>query len=91
MIPAILVILTIHISVAVCRMLIKILSVVINDWERIKAIAPGGCYLDMIIHKNRRILKTKQTFLQPVFPQYYIERLHGRLHRECRYTENIRT
>ena len=49
MIPAILIILTIHIIIAVRRMLIKILSAVINDWEQIKVIVPGGCYLDIII------------------------------------------
>ena len=49
MMPAILTILTIHIIIAVRRMLIKILSAVINDWERIKVIVPGGCYLDIII------------------------------------------
>ena len=49
MIPAILIILTIHIIIAIRWMLIKILSAVINDWERIKVIVPGGCYLDRII------------------------------------------
>ena len=44
MIPAILIILTIHIIIAIRWMLIKILSAVINDWERIKVIVPGGCY-----------------------------------------------
>ena len=85
MIPAILIILTIHIIIAVRWMLIKILSVVINDWERIKVIVPGGCYLDVIIQNNH--IKIKQTFLQPVFLQYYIERLYGRLHQEFRHTE----
>ena len=42
MIPAILIILTIHIIIAVRRMFIKILSV-INDWEQIKVIVPGFC------------------------------------------------
>ena len=41
MMPAILIILTIHIIIAVRRMLIKILSAVINDWEQIKVIVPG--------------------------------------------------
>ena len=45
MIPAILIILTIHIIIAIRRMFIKILSVVINDWELIKVIVPGGCCL----------------------------------------------
>ena len=49
MIPAILIILTIHIIIAVRRMLIKILSAVINDWEQIEVIVPGGCYLDINI------------------------------------------
>ena len=49
MIPAILIILTIHIIIAVRRMLIKILSAVINDWEQIEVIVPGCCYLDIII------------------------------------------
>ena len=63
MMPAVLIILTIHIIIAVRRMLIKILSVVINDWERFKVIVPGGCYLDVMICKNGRIIKIKQTFL----------------------------
>ena len=49
MISAILIILTIHIIVAVRWMLIKILSAVINDWEQIEVIVPGGCYLDINI------------------------------------------
>ena len=44
MIPAILIILTIHIIIAIRWMIMKILSAVINDWERIKVIVPGGCY-----------------------------------------------
>jgi hypothetical protein len=52
MIPAILIILTIHIIIAVRRMFIKILSAVINDWEQIEVIVPGGCYLNMIIYKT---------------------------------------
>ena len=48
MIPTILIILTIHIIIAIRWMLIKILSAVINDWERIKVIVPGGCYLDIL-------------------------------------------
>ena len=55
MIPAILIILTIHIIIAVRRMLIKILSVVINGREQIEVIVPGGCYLDIIIiRKNEQ-------------------------------------
>ena len=49
MIPTFLIILTIHIIIAVRRMLIKILSAVINDWERIKVIVLGGCCLDINI------------------------------------------
>ena len=41
MIAAILIILTIHIIIAVRRMLIKILSAVINDWEQIEVIVPA--------------------------------------------------
>ena len=45
LIPAILIILTIHIIIAVHRMLMKILSVVINDqWSR-KVIVPARYYL----------------------------------------------
>ena len=55
MIPAILIILIVHIIIAVRRMFIKILSAVINDWEQIKVIVPGGCYLDIIIiRKNEQ-------------------------------------
>ena len=54
MISAILIILIVHIIIAVRRMFIKILSAVINDWEQIKVIVPGGCYLDMIIRKNEQ-------------------------------------
>ena len=49
MMPAILIILTIHIIIAIRWMLIKILSAVINDWERIKVIVSGGCCLDINI------------------------------------------
>ena len=52
MIPTILIILIVHIIIAIRWMLIKILSAVINDWERIKVIVPGGCYLNMIIYKT---------------------------------------
>ena len=55
MMPTILIILTIHIIIAVPWMLIKILSAVINDWEQIEVIVPGGCYLDIIIiRKNEQ-------------------------------------
>ena len=49
MIPAILIILIVHIIIAIRWMLIKILSAVINDWEQIEVIVPGGCYLDINI------------------------------------------
>lgn len=49
MMPAVLIILTIHIIIAIRWMLIKILSAVINDWERIKVIVSGGCCLDINI------------------------------------------
>ena len=55
MIPAILIILIVHIIIAIRWMLIKILSAVINDWERIKVIVLGGCCLDInIIRKNKQ-------------------------------------
>ena len=58
MIPAILIILTIHIIIAIRWMLIKILSVVINGREKFKVIVPGGCYLDVnIIRKIDRKIK----------------------------------
>ena len=63
MIPAILIILTIHIIIAIRWMVIKILSVVINGREWFRVIVPGGCYLDVMICKNGRIIKIKQTFL----------------------------
>ena len=53
MIPAILIILIVHIIIAIRWMLIKILSAVINDWEQIKVIVPGGCYL--VINIIRKI------------------------------------
>ena len=92
MIPAILIILIVHIIIAIRWILIKILSVVIKGRWQVKVMVLCSCYLDMIIRKNARIIQMQQTFLYPVFPQYYIERLHGRLHWECRYTEiNIST
>lgn len=48
MIPAILIILTIHIIIAIRWMFIKILSVVINNWEQIKVIVLGFCCLALI-------------------------------------------
>ena len=39
----------IHNIIVVQWLLIKILSAVINDWEQINVIVPGGCYLDIII------------------------------------------
>ena len=41
MMPAVLIILITHIIIAIRWMLIKILSVVINDWEQIEVIAPA--------------------------------------------------
>ena len=41
----------IHNIIVVQWVLIKILSAVINDWEQIKVIVSGGCYLDIIIRK----------------------------------------
>ena len=69
MIPAILIILTIHIIIAVRRMLIKILSAVINDWEQIEVIVPGGCYLDIIIiRKNEQKSRCCGTFDVRILP-----------------------
>ena len=64
MIPAILIILIVHIIIAVRWMLIKILSAVINDWERIKVIVPGGCYLDVDIMRkiDRKIKISAESF-----------------------------
>ena len=68
MIPAILIILTIHIIIAIRWMLIKILSAVINDWERIKVIVSGGCYLDIIIiRKNEQKSRCSGTFDVRIF------------------------
>ena len=68
MIPAILIILIVHIIIAVRRMLIKILSAVINDWEQIKVIVPGGCYLDIIIiRKNEQKSRCCGTFDVRIF------------------------
>ena len=39
----------IHNIIVVQWLLIKILSAVINDWERIKVIVLGGCCLDINI------------------------------------------
>ena len=50
--PAVLILLTIHIIIAIRWMLIKILSAVINDWKQIEVIVPGGCYLNMFIYKT---------------------------------------
>ena len=63
MIPAILIILIVHIIIAIRWMLIKILSAVINAWEQIKVIVPGGCYLDIIIiRKNEQKSRCCGTF-----------------------------
>ena len=58
MIPAILIILIVHIIIAIRWMLIKILSAVINGQRSHKVIVPGGCYLDVnIIRKIDRKIK----------------------------------
>ena len=57
MIRAIRILLIVHIIIAIRWMLIKILSAVINGREWFKVIVPGGCYLDMIIRKTKRIIK----------------------------------
>ena len=60
MIPAILIILTIHIIIAVRRMLIKILSAVINDWEQINDfINPRSveCRNNSLGNRNRTNIK----------------------------------
>ena len=49
-------------------MLIKILSAVINDWEQIKVIVPGGCYLDIIIRKNEQKSRCFGTFDVRILP-----------------------
>ena len=49
-------------------MLIKILSAVINDWERIKVIVLGGCCLDInIIRKNKQKSRCCGTFDVRIF------------------------
>ena len=66
--PAVLIILTIHIIIAIRWMLIKILSAVINDWEQIEVIVPGGCYLDIIIiRKNEQKSRCCGTFDVRIF------------------------
>ena len=51
MIPAILIILTIHIIIAIRWMLIKILSAVINHQGRVNKVVSGGC------HPNNNIIR----------------------------------
>ena len=69
MIPAILIILTIHIIIAVRRMLIKILSAVINGQRSHKVIVPGGCYLDVnIIRKIDQKSRCCGTFDVRILP-----------------------
>ena len=64
MVPAILIVLTIHIIIAVRRMLIKILSAVINGQRSHKVIVPDGCYLDVIILNNHiKITTTQNSYL----------------------------
>ena len=62
-----LVVLTIHIIIAVRRILIKILSVVINGQRSHKIIVPGGCYLGInIIRKiDRKIKMRSYSFCDP--------------------------
>jgi len=70
-IPAILIILTIHIIIAIRWMLIKILSVVINGPEWFKVIVPGGCYLDIIIiRKNEQKSRCCGDFTLKIFAGY---------------------
>ena len=60
MIPAILIILIVHIIIAVRRMLIKILSAVINDWEQINDfINPRSveCRNNSLGNRNRTNIK----------------------------------
>ena len=68
MMPAILIILIVHIIIAIRWMLIKILSAVINVWEQIEVIVPGGCYLDIIIiRKNEKKSRCCGTFDVRIF------------------------
>ena len=68
MIPAILLVLIVHIIIAIRWMLIKVLSAVINDWEQIEVIVPGGCYLDIIIiRKNEQKSRRCGTFDVRIF------------------------
>ena len=63
-----LIILIIHIIIAIRWMLIKILSAVINDWEQIEVIVPGGCYLAIIIiRKNEQKSRCCGTFDVRIF------------------------
>ena len=64
MMPAILIILTIHIIIAIRWMLIKNLSAVINGQRSHKVIVLGGCYLDVnIIRKiDRKIKMSAESF-----------------------------
>ena len=58
----------IHNIIVVQWLLIKILSAVINDWEQIKVIVPGGCYLDIIIiRKNEQKSRCCGTFDVRIF------------------------
>ena len=73
MMPAVLIILTIHIIIAIRWMLIKILSAVINDWERIKVIVSGGCCLDInIIRKmDLKIKILSLSYFKEVLPDLF--------------------
>ena len=52
----------IHNIIVVQWLLIKTLSAVINDWEQIEVIVPGGCYLDIIYTQNRPKIKMLRNF-----------------------------
>ena len=73
----------IHNIIVVQWLLIKILSAVINDWEQIKVIVPGGCYLDIIIiRKNEQKSRCCGTFDVRILP----DRLEAwDALRRCRY------
>ena len=59
----------IHNIIVVQWLLIKTLSAVINDWEQIEVMVPGGCYLDMvIIRKIDQKLRCCGTFGVRILP-----------------------
>lgn len=67
MIPAILIILTIHIIIAIRWMLIKILSAVINHLGRVNTVVSGGCHPnnDIIRKTDRKIKMSSYSFCDP--------------------------